>query len=168
MKEIFTLLLLLSLVSSLSACNYKAIDDALHDKVNETAEKLQNNESVPSGMDVIEDSSTGTTAYIPSDATKDKIEIKGIGESFPSRIPYLDGVEYTLKGYTYYESFVDSGIPREELAVSDDEYYDDVLSRCGFYLIDIEDETSAADQPELQRLADQYITDWTQLDWTKL
>ena len=40
--------------------------------------------------------------------------------------------------------------------------------QCGFYLIDIEDETSAADQPELQRLADQYITDWTQLDWTKL
>ena len=92
------MLLLLSLVFSLSACNYKAIDDALHDKVNETADKLQNNESVPSGMDVIEDSSTGTTAYIPSDATKDKIEIKGIGESFPSRIPYLDGGEYTLKG----------------------------------------------------------------------
>ena len=40
--------------------------------------------------------------------------------------------------------------------------------QCGVYLIDIEDETSAADQPELQRLADQYITDWTQLDWTKL
>ena len=40
--------------------------------------------------------------------------------------------------------------------------------QCGFYLIDIEDETSAADKPELQRLADQYITDWTQLDWTKL
>lgn len=131
------MLLLLSLVSSLSACNYKAIDDALHDKVNETADKLQNSESVPSGMDVIEDSSTGTTAYIPSDATKDKIEIKGIGESFPSRIPYLDGVEYTLKGYTYYESFVDSGIPHEELSISDDEYYDDVLSRCGFYLIDM-------------------------------
>lgn len=137
MKKFFTMLLLLSLVSSLSACNYKAIDDALHDKVNETADKLQNSESVPSGMDVIEDSSTGTTAYIPSDATKDKIEIKGIGESFPSRIPYLDGVEYTLKGYTYYESFVDSGIPHEELSISDDEYYDDVLSRCGFYLIDM-------------------------------
>ena len=55
MKIFFTMLLLLSLVFSLSACNYKAIDDALHDKVNETAEKLQNNESVPSGMDVIED-----------------------------------------------------------------------------------------------------------------
>ena len=40
--------------------------------------------------------------------------------------------------------------------------------QCGFYLIDIEDETSAADKPELQRLADQNITDWTQLDWTKL
>ena len=40
--------------------------------------------------------------------------------------------------------------------------------QCGFYLIDLEDETSAADKPELQRLADQYITDWTQLDWTKL
>jgi len=137
MKIFFTMLLLLSLVFSLSACNYKAIDDALHDKVNETAEKLQNNESVPSGMDVIEDSSTGTTAYIPSDATKDKIEIKDIGESFPSRIPYLDGVEYTLKGYTYYESFADSGISREELSISDDEYYDDVISRCGFYLIDM-------------------------------
>ena len=51
MKKIFTMLLLLSLVSSLSACNYKAIDDALHDKVNETADKLQNSESVPSGME---------------------------------------------------------------------------------------------------------------------
>lgn len=137
MKNFFIMLLLFSLVFSLSACNYKAIDDALHDKVNEMAEKLQNNESVPSGMDVIEDSSTGTTAYIPSDATKDKIEIKDIGESFPSRIPYLDGVEYTLKGYTYYESFADSGISREELSISDDEYYDDVISRCGFYLIDM-------------------------------
>ena len=37
-----------------------------------------------------------------------------------------------------------------------------------FYLIDIEDACSAADKPELQRLADQYIPDWTKLDWAEL
>ena len=40
--------------------------------------------------------------------------------------------------------------------------------QCGFYLIDIEDACSAADKPELQRLADQYIPDWTKLDWAEL
>ena len=56
-----------------------------------------------------------------------------------------------------------------EAVVCEDAVYATRTARqCGFYLINIEDETSAADQPELQRLADQYITDWTQLDWTKL
>ncbi len=30
------------------------------------------------------------------------------------------------------------------------------------------DACSAADKPELQRLADQYIPDWTKLDWAEL
>ena len=57
---------------------------------------------------------------------------------------------------------------RRRVVCEDAVYATRTARQCGFYLIDIEDETSAADQPELQRLADQYITDWTQLDWTKL
>ena len=58
--------------------------------------------------------------------------------------------------------------PADAVVCEDAVYATRTARQCGFYLIDIEDETSAADQPELQRLADQYITDWTQLDWTKL
>ena len=58
--------------------------------------------------------------------------------------------------------------PADAVVCEDAVYASRTAKQCGFYLIDIEDETSAADQPELQRLADQYITDWTQLDWTKL
>ena len=57
--------------------------------------------------------------------------------------------------------------PADAVVCEDAVYATRTAKQCGFYLIDIEDETSAADQPELQRLADQYITDWTQLDWTK-
>ena len=58
--------------------------------------------------------------------------------------------------------------PADAVVCEDAVYATRTARQCGFYLIDIEDETSAADKPELQRLADQYITDWTQLDWTKL
>lgn len=58
--------------------------------------------------------------------------------------------------------------PADAVVCEDAVYATRTARQCGFYLIDIEDETSAADQPELQRLADQYITDWMQLDWTKL
>ena len=58
--------------------------------------------------------------------------------------------------------------PADAVVCEDAVYATRTARQCGFYLIDIEDETSVADKPELQRLADQYITDWTQLDWTKL
>ena len=58
--------------------------------------------------------------------------------------------------------------PADAVVCEDAVYATRTARQCGFYLIDIEDETSAADKSELQRLADQYITDWTQLDWTKL
>ena len=58
--------------------------------------------------------------------------------------------------------------PADAVVCEDAVYATRTARQCGFYLIDIEDETSAADKPELQRLADQYITNWTQLDWTKL
>jgi len=54
--------------------------------------------------------------------------------------------------------------PADAVVCEDAVYASRTARQCGFYLIDIEDETSAADKPELQRLADQYITDWTQLD----
>ena len=58
--------------------------------------------------------------------------------------------------------------PADAVVCEDAVYATRTARQCGFYLINIEDETSAADKPELQRLADQYITDWTHLDWTKL
>ena len=51
--------------------------------------------------------------------------------------------------------------PADAVVCEDAVYASRTAKQCGFYLIDIEDETSAADQPELQRLADQYIHDWT-------
>ena len=58
--------------------------------------------------------------------------------------------------------------PADAVVCEDAVYASRTAKQCGFYLIDIEDETSAADKPELQRLADQYIPDWTKLDWAEL
>ena len=58
--------------------------------------------------------------------------------------------------------------PADAVVCEDAVYATRTARQCGFYLIDIEDACSAADKPELQRLADQYIHDWTQLDWAEL
>lgn len=137
MKKIFVLGLVIALLSMMSACDYKAIDDALHSRLENAAVKLENDNEVPSGMEASKDPNTGVTAYTPSYVQEDQIEFKEIGETFPDREHYMDGFEYTMNGYTYYESFADSGIDREELTIADDEYYADILASCGFYLIDM-------------------------------
>ena len=58
--------------------------------------------------------------------------------------------------------------PADAVVCEDAVYASRTAKQCGFYLIDIEDACSAADKPELQRLADQYIHDWTKLDWAEL
>ena len=47
--------------------------------------------------------------------------------------------------------------PADAVVCEDAVYASRTAKQCGFYLIDIEDACSAADKPELQRLADQYI-----------
>lgn len=37
----------------------------------------------------------------------------------------------------------------------------------GFYLVGIQDTTSAADAPALHRICDQFLPDWTALDWAQ-
>lgn len=37
----------------------------------------------------------------------------------------------------------------------------------GFYLVGIQDTTSAADAPTLRRICDQFLPDWTALDWAQ-
>ena len=37
----------------------------------------------------------------------------------------------------------------------------------GFYLVGIQDTTSAADAPALRRICDQFLPDWTALDWAQ-
>ena len=37
----------------------------------------------------------------------------------------------------------------------------------GFYLVGIQDPTSAADAPALRRICDQFLPDWTALDWAQ-
>lgn len=58
--------------------------------------------------------------------------------------------------------------PADAVVCEDAVYASRTAKQCGFYLIDIEDACSAVDKPELQRLADQYIPDWTKLDWAEL
>ena len=38
----------------------------------------------------------------------------------------------------------------------------------GFYLVGIQDVSSAADAPALRRVCDQFLPDWTALDWSKV
>lgn len=38
----------------------------------------------------------------------------------------------------------------------------------GFYLVGIQDTTSAADAPALRRICDQFLPDWTALDWAQV
>ena len=37
----------------------------------------------------------------------------------------------------------------------------------GFHLVGIQDTTSAADAPALRRICDQFLPDWTALDWAQ-
>ena len=38
----------------------------------------------------------------------------------------------------------------------------------GFYLVGIQDVSSAADAPALRRVCDQFLPDWTALDWAQV
>ena len=38
----------------------------------------------------------------------------------------------------------------------------------GFYLVGIQDTTSAADAPALRRICNQFLPDWTALDWAQV
>ena len=38
----------------------------------------------------------------------------------------------------------------------------------GFYLVGIADAASASDEPELRRISDQFLADWTELDWDRV
>ena len=40
--------------------------------------------------------------------------------------------------------------------------------RAGYYVVGIADRASAADEPEMRRTCDQFLTDWTQLDWSRV
>ena len=90
-----------------------------------------------------------------------KVELKPGVREMLARLK-AEGVRMCICSNTWAEQCADAVVCEDAV------YATRTARQCGFYLIDIEDETSAADQPELQRLADQYITDWTQLDWTKL
>jgi len=39
--------------------------------------------------------------------------------------------------------------------------------KAGYYVIGIADRASAADEPEMRRTCDQFIPDWTKLDWAR-
>ena len=56
-----------------------------------------------------------------------------------------------------------------QCAVCEDAIYAAATAhKAGFYLVGIEDITSADDAPELRRICDQYIPDWTALDWSRV
>ena len=40
--------------------------------------------------------------------------------------------------------------------------------KAGFYLVGIQDAASAADAPAMQSTCDQFLPDWTQLDWARV
>lgn len=58
--------------------------------------------------------------------------------------------------------------PSTAAVCEDAVYASRTAKQCGFYLVGIADECSASDAPEMRRLADQFLPDWTQLDWEKV
>ena len=60
------------------------------------------------------------------------------------------------------------GIEPAGCAVCEDALYAAQTAHdAGFYLVGIQDTTSAADAPALRRICDQFLPDWTALDWAQ-
>ena len=56
-----------------------------------------------------------------------------------------------------------------ECAVCEDAIYAaDTAHKAGFYLVGIQDRTSAADAPAMRRICSQFLPDWTALDWAQV
>ena len=54
-------------------------------------------------------------------------------------------------------------------AVCEDAIYAaDTAHKAGFYLVGIQDRTSAADAPAMRRICSQFLPDWTALDWAQV
>lgn len=54
-------------------------------------------------------------------------------------------------------------------AVCEDAIYAaDTAHKAGFYLVGIQDAASAADAPAMEAACDQFLPDWTALDWTRV
>lgn len=57
--------------------------------------------------------------------------------------------------------------PRTCAVCEDSLYAARTAHDAGFYVVGIQDAASAADEPALRRVSDQFLKDWTELDWSK-
>lgn len=142
MKKISCFIVLLAVVIVLCAgCSYQKIDDQIQDIING-----------PTNEDVVE---------VPP-LSEDQIEYKGIGESFSAYKKYqytIDGLDdeiekgnegltYTLKGVTVYDSIYDAGVDMYGCY-----YEDDFLDHNAFILIDIQASYVAPEDGEAEIIA---------------
>ena len=58
--------------------------------------------------------------------------------------------------------------PRTWAVCEDSLYAARTAHDAGFYVVGIQDAASAADEPALRRVSDQFLKDWTELDWNKI
>lgn len=58
--------------------------------------------------------------------------------------------------------------PRTCAVCEDSLYAARTAHDAGFYVVGIQDAASAADEPALRRVSDQFLKDWTELDWNKI
>ena len=140
--RLFTMLLV-ALTLLCSGCNYKELDDNVQDTIQQIQQDSGADSAVGGGMDA----SGGTAPVYIAPLPEDQIEYRGIGESFSAYKKYTvtidgyddiiekgnEGLTYTLRGVTVYDSIYDAGVDMYGCM-----YNGDFLDKNAFILINIQ------------------------------
>lgn len=156
----------------LCGCSYNEIDDMLQSKIQDTKDIFVSEPPIDK-IDVIDDGEQSLSSKDDLDEQEnvpkerimvlnngEKIQIKGIGESYANYIKYMandneyingkEGVSFTLDNVTVFDSFYEAGLDTYGLLYEDEE----MLKGNSFILVDMTAEYIASSAENLEVIVD--------------